>query len=245
MQYLRPGFRAMMPFHEDVLQEAKARKEKVITVDDKSLGCVVVARNGGTPVTAMISMKLSNPKEKPFWAFPKGHPDPGESDVAGAVREVREEVGLDVAGAVLPQIFTESMYTYAGRLHKDAWMRHPAYPDESKRPTTVFYKTVRCFLAVVEAAAPLRAQEEEVGLCEWVPLTEVPARLAGRKDMLEEFTAFFQSKAVRDAIKAPTGAPAKAAKRKAAPSAKKVSAKSVAAAAAVKRGAAKPKRRKA
>lgn len=231
----------MMPFHEDVLQDAKARREKVITVDDKSLGCVVVARNGGAPVAAMISMKLSNPKEKPFWAFPKGHPDPGESDVAGAVREVREEVGLDVEGAVQPAIFSESKYTYAGRLHKDAWMRHPAYPDESKRPVTVFFKTVRCFLAVVEAATPLKPQEEEVGVCEWVPLAEVPARLAGRKDMLEEFTAFFGRKEVRDAIKPP----AKAAK-KAAAAPRKVSAKSVAAAAAAaKKRAATPKLRKA
>ena len=233
----------MMPFHEDVLQDAKARKEKVITVDDKSLGCVVVARNKGMPVTAMISMRLSNPKEKPFWAFPKGHPDPNESDVEGAVREVREEVGLDVAGAVKPHIFSEAKYTYAGRLHKDAWMRHPAYPDESKRPVTVFYKTVRCFLAVVESAAPLRAQEEEVGLCEWVPLSEVPARLAGRKDMLEEYTAFFSSKAVRDAIKAPAGAPAKAAKKKAAPSAKKVSAKSITKKVGAKKAAAGAARR--
>ena len=226
-QYLRAGFRAMMPFHEDVLADAKARKLQVIEVDDKSLGCVVVARNGGRPVTAMISMKLSNPREAPFWAFPKGHPDAGESDVVGAAREVREEVGLDVARAIKPRVFCEEAYTYAGRLHKDAWARHAAFPDEAKRPVTVFYKTVRCFLAVLDRAPPLKAQEEEVGACEWVSLEDVEARMAARKDMRDLYVSFLRSRAVQDAIRGPPAA----AGRKAAPAKK--------AGASAKRGAAR------
>ena len=30
---------------------------------------------------------------KPAWTFPKGHPEPGETDEQAAVREVREETG--------------------------------------------------------------------------------------------------------------------------------------------------------
>jgi 8-oxo-dGTP pyrophosphatase MutT (NUDIX family) len=196
-QYLREGFRPMMPFHEDVLAAATSA---IATVDDRSVGSVVIARNFGAPVAAMISGKLSNPTEKPFWAFPKGHPDLGESDVAAAVREVREEVGIDVEAGLLGDVFTESAYTYAGRLHKDAWQRHAAYPDESKRPTCVFYKTVRCYLAVLDGAPPpLRPQEEEVAACEWVPLGEVASRFT-RDDMREEYVPFLASERVQAAI---------------------------------------------
>lgn len=147
----------------------------------------------------MICAKLSNPAELPFWAFPKGHPDAGETDVEGAAREVLEEIGIDVRGAILPAVFTETSYTYAGRLHKDAWQRHPAYPDEAKRPATVFFKIVRLFLAVVDEPPPLKAQEEEVACAEWVPLQQIEARLH-RQDMRDEYLPFLASQAVREAL---------------------------------------------
>ena len=31
-----------------------------------------------------------------FWGFPKGHTEPGETEAATALREVREETGLDI-----------------------------------------------------------------------------------------------------------------------------------------------------
>jgi 8-oxo-dGTP pyrophosphatase MutT (NUDIX family) len=66
----------MLPAHEQLLDDHKGVKPLV--VEDKSLGticCAVVPGSG--PVLAMQRPRgglLSN------WAFPKGHPDAGESD---------------------------------------------------------------------------------------------------------------------------------------------------------------------
>ena len=120
-EYIRPGVRPMMPFHEDVVASARAEGKVVEEVEDKSLGCAVIALGeSGAPVVAMISGKHSNSAEPPFWAFPKGHPDFGESDVEGAAREVLEEIGIDVSASIQSAVFFEENYSYAGRLNKDA-----------------------------------------------------------------------------------------------------------------------------
>src|SRR6266511_4364616 len=52
------------------------------------------------------------------WVFPKGTPDPGESTEETALREVREETGLDV-GIVAPIGVIEYWFAVPGeRVHK-------------------------------------------------------------------------------------------------------------------------------
>ena len=49
----------------------------------------------GDDVAVIVPRKLS-PEGGKVLALPKGHPDPGESMVEAATREVREETGLEV-----------------------------------------------------------------------------------------------------------------------------------------------------
>lgn len=59
----------------------------------------------------------------------QGHPDDGESDVAAAARETREETQLREIQKVYSDVFMDVGYSFIKRLHKDRWRKHVAYPD--------------------------------------------------------------------------------------------------------------------
>lgn len=63
---------------------------------EKSCGCIIIKDN---------KVLLVYEKNREFWGFPKGHMEEGENEIETALREVKEEVGLDV------QIDTEKRYT--------------------------------------------------------------------------------------------------------------------------------------
>lgn len=54
---------------------------------EKSCGCIIIKNNKAL----LIYEKIGK-----FWGFPKGHMEEGESEIQTALREVKEEVGLDV-----------------------------------------------------------------------------------------------------------------------------------------------------
>lgn len=54
---------------------------------EKSCGCIIVKDN---------KVLLVYEKNRNFWGFPKGHVEAGENEIETALREVNEEVGLDV-----------------------------------------------------------------------------------------------------------------------------------------------------
>ena len=56
---------------------------------EKSCGCIIV--KDGT-----VLIEKQKHREERFWNFPKGHQDPGETDIETALRETKEEVGLEV-----------------------------------------------------------------------------------------------------------------------------------------------------
>lgn len=58
------------------------------TVPELAAGAVVVDAKDGR-------ILLLHEKEEDRWCFPKGHVDPGESLAEAAIREIREETGLD------------------------------------------------------------------------------------------------------------------------------------------------------
>ncbi len=66
-----------------------AVKEKIVTLDQVSAGGVAFRRKASGLELAVVCVK---PKLR--WQLPKGIVDPGESPEAAALREVREEAGV-------------------------------------------------------------------------------------------------------------------------------------------------------
>ena len=56
-------------------------------IKEKSCGCIIIKQN---------KVLLVYEKGRNFWGFPKGHVEEGENEIQTALREVKEEVGLDV-----------------------------------------------------------------------------------------------------------------------------------------------------
>ena len=63
---------------------------------EKSCGCIIIKDN---------KVLLVYEKDRNFWGFPKGHMENDENEIETAIREVKEEVGLDV------EIDKEKRYT--------------------------------------------------------------------------------------------------------------------------------------
>ena len=76
------------------------------------------------------------------WGFPKGHIEEGESHEQTAMREVREETGIDIQ--ILPEFERRSDYVIQGKIEK----------------------TVFLFLASTTQTEIVR-QEEEIEECGW------------------------------------------------------------------------------
>jgi len=90
-----------------------------------------------------------------LWSLPKGHVEPGESNEAAAVREVAEETGI--TGRVVATLGTI-----------DFW-----FVADGRR----IHKTVHHFL-LMATNGELSADDIEVEQVEWVPLGQLPDRLA-------------------------------------------------------------------
>lgn len=59
---------------------------------EKSCGCIIIKDE---------KVLLVYEKNRNFWGFPKGHMEEGETEKETALREVKEEVGIDVEIDVL------------------------------------------------------------------------------------------------------------------------------------------------
>ncbi len=57
---------------------------------EKSCGCIIL-KDGN-----VLVIGAHDQNGVLYWSFPKGHKEPGETDIETALRETKEEVGLDV-----------------------------------------------------------------------------------------------------------------------------------------------------
>jgi 8-oxo-dGTP pyrophosphatase MutT (NUDIX family) len=126
-----------------------------------SAGGVVVREREGELELAAI-----RPRGRSVWALPKGHVDAGEDFPAAALREVREETGLEVT---LEATLGEVRYFYQFRGER-------------------VFKVVTFFLFRYrsgEIDALEEAMRVEVDRAAWIPLSEAPRLLAypGEKEM--------------------------------------------------------------
>lgn len=120
-------------------------------MDETSAGGLVV---DGERANAALIGRLDR-RGTLLWSLPKGHLEDGETAEQAAVREVREETGID--GGVLREL---------GAI--DYW-----FVVENRR----VHKTVHHFL--MEAlGGELSDEDVEVTEVAWVPLTELDGRLA-------------------------------------------------------------------
>ena len=127
-----------------------AASDRPPVVRELSAGGVVVRRFRGRPFCACIRLRGGS-----VLALPKGLIDPGESTAEAALREVREETGLEA--------------TLVGRLdHVRYWYQ---------RPGARVFKVVTFFLLRYRRGS-VRDHDHEVESVEWVPLAEAPRRLS-------------------------------------------------------------------
>lgn len=127
--------------------------EKPPLLREFSAGGLVVRRMRGRPYIAAVRVKQGT-----VLALPKGHIEPGESGAETAVREVREETGLD--GRLVEKI-DDIRYWYT-------------------RDGARVLKVVSFFLLAYRSGSLRDYQREEVDGAEWIPLEEAPERLAYR-----------------------------------------------------------------
>ncbi len=121
-----------------------------------SAGGLVIRNLSGRPHLAVVRVRDQ------ILALPKGHPEEGESTQDAAVREVREETGLE---ATPVEKLGDIRYWYA-------------------RDGDRVLKIVSFFLLRYRSGR-LEDHDNEVEEALWIPLEEAPARLAyrGEKDM--------------------------------------------------------------
>lgn len=116
---------------------------------EKSCGCIILKDN-----RVFLIGALDNDKEM-FWSFPKGHQEVGETDIETALRETKEETGLDVEIIDYEPIRTGHLI-HGGTA----------------------YKEILLFLAK-PLNEDLVLQDGEVEKAEWVQVTDVSKFLNG------------------------------------------------------------------
>lgn len=124
------------------------------TVRDLSAGGVVYRRRDG-----QVDVVLVGRRQPPRWILPKGTPRRSESLEEAALREVREETGIE-ARLVAPLLDIEYWFTLAG-------IRHA--------------KTVRFYLMEAIGGDTAR-HDHEYDLSEWFPLAEAKRILSYRNE---------------------------------------------------------------
>jgi ADP-ribose pyrophosphatase YjhB (NUDIX family) len=121
-------------------------------VEETSAGGLVLNASADEPQAALIGRR--DRRGRMIWSLPKGHLEQGESAEEAAIREVREETGLE--GVVVAPLGTI-----------DFW-----FMAQEQR----IHKTVHHYLMRM-TGGELTADDVEVDEVMWVPLDELATRL--------------------------------------------------------------------
>ena len=114
----------------------------------------------GAIITNAENQALLVFQQNGFWGFPKGHVEPGETELETAVREVKEETNLDITPDASKRLQIE--YDIAGtNIHKIVvlFLARLENPENSDNPQT------------------LKRQESEIATLQWTPFDQVEQTL--------------------------------------------------------------------
>lgn len=120
---------------------------------DFAYGCIIV-KDG------QVLVENQKHKEERFWSFPKGHKEGKETDEESALREIKEEVGLDVE-------ITD---------HEPILMEYDIYSEDGEYRK--IHKTVALYFAKIIGEEKIQLQEAEVEEAVFIPIDEVEAKLS-------------------------------------------------------------------
>lgn len=121
---------------------------------EKSCGAIVYRQNEGTTQLLLIKHRYSG-----HWSFPKGHVEAGERENETALREVKEETGLDIT---LQKGFRESV-------------EYCPSPDVKKQ--VVYFLGVPC-------GGVLQRQESEVSEICWLDISRAQREVTFNNDKM-------------------------------------------------------------
>ena len=127
---------------------------------ETSAGGVVWRREGGK-----LEIVLARPARKDAWVLPKGQPNPKETLIETAVRETREETGLEVTpGAEVGKI----SYVFSWR-------------DKPGEPLVRIFKNVHYFLMEPRGGS-LDAHDHEMDEVRWMDIEEAEHHATYKSD---------------------------------------------------------------
>jgi 8-oxo-dGTP pyrophosphatase MutT (NUDIX family) len=137
---------------EQVSNGANSKDESIRTVREVSAGGVIYRRNADDYEVALIHVRHR-------WGLPKGHVEEGERDEDAALREVREETGLE------------------GKLIRKLGDIRYSYRDKTKEEEPIrIYKRVHFFL-LRYLKGDVRDHDHEADDVRWFPIDQAIKQL--------------------------------------------------------------------
>lgn len=122
-------------------------------IKEKSCGALVFRKISGNTELLLIKHRCGG-----HWSFPKGHVESGENELQTALREIKEETGLEVS---LMEGFRQSVEYF---------------------PKPHVKKQVVYFLGTPDGDDTVRRQEEEISEYRWCLLEDVEGMVTFKND---------------------------------------------------------------
>lgn len=139
-----------------------------VTATSRHLTASMVVFDG--PQVLLVHHKATG-----LWMFPGGHVDPDETPGEAALREVREETGLDAV------IQAQAPLELPGqRWHPSPWLTAeipaPAKPDRPGKPAEPAHTHIDLlFVGTADSTLPMTVPADEASGARWVRLQELGA----------------------------------------------------------------------